>query len=313
MARATREYHHGRFADAATAYGEAAQHAERRVDRDEALYREAKSLARVGELQRAIDILEGLSRERPVSRRTGRALYDAARLRLRIGDESGAIANFKRVVIEYPDHGVASRAMHRVIEATSDPAALRAWLNHVYEVVGARDIGDDVLMQLAEMSRQDGDLEGTRAYFERVIAEHPYPHGERWDDALWRLADLDVEQGDPARAAAHLEQMLSVLESTTTPGSYTLPRFPASMLRLGILYRDDLHDHDRAAATFQRLYNELQFSTLRDDAMLEEAQMYLAAHDTDRACALLHRVADEFQEGRARRQAAELLGTACTP
>lgn len=311
MAEATRNYHHGRFAEAAHSYEVAAGAAERRVDRDEARYREAKALARTGELARAIALFDAVAEVQPPSRRTARALYDGARLRMRTDDEAGALRGFERVVLEFPDHGVSSRALRRVVDGLGDDNSVRAWLDRAYVQVGSHDIGDDILMLEAEMELRHEDREAARALFERTIAQHPYPVGQRWDDALWRLADLDEEEHEPAAAAAHLEQMLSVFETTTTPGSYTLPRFPAAMLRLGILYRDALRDQDRAAATFQRLYNEMRFSTLRDDALLEEGQMALSNGNPTRACELFHRVVDEFEVGHARRQAAELLTSSC--
>lgn len=311
MAEATRDYHHGRFAESARAYHAAAAAAERRVDRDEARYREAKALARTGELAQALVLFDAVAAVQPVSRRTARALYDGARLRLRTGDAAGALHGFQRVVLEFPDHGVSARALRRVVEALGADADVRAWLESTYSQVGTHDIGDDILVLEAEMELRHENRAAARALLERTIAEHPYPMGQRWDDALWRLADLDEEEHAPAAAAAHLEQMLSVFETTTTPGSYTLPRFPAAMLRLGILYRDGLHDPERATATFHRLYNEMRFSTLRDDAILEEGRTALSEGNPPRACELFHRVVDEFEVGSARRHATELLTSSC--
>lgn len=311
MAHGTRAYHHGRFDEARAAYANAAEHAERRVDRDEALYREAKTLQRLGRDAEALPLLDQLAVEEPPSRRTGRSLYDAGRIRLRMHDDANALRNFQAVVLRFPDHGISSRALVRVLEMMPDGPVRDAWLNEALSRVGTHDIGDDILSTQATLALEHGDRARARALWERIVEEHPYPVGQRWDDALWRLADLDELEGNPAAAAQHLERMLSLLETTTTPGSYTLPRFPAAMLRLGILFRDSLHDRARAIATFERLRSELRFSTLRDDALLEIAVTALQDGDVPRACEALSGVLGEFEVGRARRRAAELQTQSC--
>lgn len=312
MAHGTRAYHHGRFDEATLAYASAAETAERRVDRDEALYRQAKTLQRLGRDADALVLFDQIAAGVPPSRRTGRALYDAGRVRLRLHDEVHALENFQGVVVRFPDHGVSSRALVRVLALMPAGAERDAWLELALSSVGTRDIGDDILNAQASIALERGDRARARERLERIVDEHPYPVGQRWDDALWRLADMDEAEQQPAAAVAHLERMLASLETTTTPGSYTLPRFPAAMLRLGILYRDALHDRDRAIATFDRLVSELRFSTLRDDALYEKAATQLEVGDVERACTTLEGLVGEFSVGRARRRADELRTRSCT-
>jgi len=320
LARGDRHYHHGRMRDAARAYDEAARYAERRVDRDEALYREAKSLERTGDRARAIAVLDRIARERPVSRRTARALFDASLLRMEAqgeaqpGGAAAGIAGLRRLVVLHPTSGVAGRALRIVLDdfaRRDDASGAHRYLRELDARIGSTDLGDDVLVAEADLLHEAGDRAGARALLERTVREHPYPHGQRWDDAFFRLADLAEEERNPRAAAAYLERMLSVREATTTPGSYTLPRFPEAQLRLARLRRDALHDAPGAARAYRTLYEEFDDSTLRDDAMLEHAELLLGAHLDVQGCALLERVVREFEVGRARREAAREIRTRC--
>jgi tetratricopeptide (TPR) repeat protein len=318
LAAGGEHYHHGRMREAAAAYEEAARTAERRVDRDEARYRQAKALARADQIGDAIALLDQVAAARPASRRTARALFDAARLRLRRdaeGDRARAVADLERVAREHSDSGLASRALVHLLherERNREPVQVTlAWLRALDPQVAASDLGDDVLVAIAEREEARGDRAAARAALERVLDEHPYPTGQRFDDACWRLADLDEADGAYGRAVEHLERLLQYVEPTRDPGSYTLPRMPASQLRVARLLRDRLGDPERAAQAFARVYESFPTSTLRDDAMLEEGELWLTRGERARGCALLQRVADENEVGSARRRAVARLAVDC--
>jgi tetratricopeptide (TPR) repeat protein len=315
LAEARRHHHHGRMRDAAASYARAAEVAVRRVDRDEARYRQAKALERAGNLEAALALLDAVAQAKPRSRRTGRARFDAARLRLKLGDRTRAVAGLLDVVRLHPDHGLASRALVWLLRARDedgvDHASTIAWLEALYAEVGSRDVGDDLLIAIAERHLRLGDVTSARAALLRCADEHPYPTGQRFDDALWRLADLEEEHGNPAAAVAHLERLVSYAEATGTPGSYTLPRMPAAQLRIARLRRDALHDPEGARAAYRALRARFPSSTLVDDALVEEAELELARGDHTAACTLLRRALAEHEVGRARRRAARLLDTAC--
>jgi len=87
MAEAEAHQHHGRLAQAAASYATAAETAERRVDRDEARYRESRVYARLGDYEKAKQLCDELAEVDPIARRTLRARLDASRYRLLTGDE----------------------------------------------------------------------------------------------------------------------------------------------------------------------------------------------------------------------------------
>jgi len=194
----------------------------------------------------------------------------------------------------------------------SEPASERlAFLGELYERVGRSDLGDDILVFEAEVRLEAGDREGAIRALERIVREHPYPHGQRWDDALFRLADLAEEDGDFEAAIAYLARMIAPHEHTVTPGSQTAPRMPEARIRIARIYRDRLRDPSRAAAHFRATYEQFPTSTLRDDALYELGAMWLEAGDRAEGCAMLARVVQEFEVGHARRLAARRVDAEC--
>ncbi len=315
MAEATRHHHHGRMDEAARAYGEAARTAERRVDRDEAEYRQARILLRTHHDREALSMLDAIAARRPFSRRTVRALFDAALIRIDLGETDRAMESLHFNVSERPGDGPASRSLRLILDArASEPPASRlAFLRGLHDRVGESDLGDDILWYETDLLLEMGEREGAIAALEQIVREHPYPYGQRWDDALWRLADLAEEAGDYAGAIAQLRRMIDPHEQTVTPGSQTLPRMPEARLRIARIYRDRLDDPVRAAEDFTGTYEQFPTSRVRDDALYELGAMWLDRDEHDEGCAMLARVVREFEVGHARRLAAQRIERDCAP
>ena len=306
MARARRHHHHGRMLEAARAYGDAAQHAERRVDRDEARYRQAKALERARRGPRAVEILDLVAAGRPVSRRTVRALFDASVLRLELGRRAEGIEGLRALVTEHPNAGNAARALRLLLDdatARGEAAGALRLCRALYPRVRDSALGDNILYAQARLLDSTGERRGARAALERLVERYPYPHGELWDDALWQLADMAEEDGDYAGAVAELSRMVAVREWTNAPGSYTLPRFPVAQLRIARLHRDRLADPSAAARAFRATYEDFPNSTVRDDALTELGEMLIEQGERREGCELLGDVVREFETGRARRRA----------
>ncbi|HJL15325.1 MAG TPA: tetratricopeptide repeat protein [Sandaracinaceae bacterium LLY-WYZ-13_1] len=312
MREATTHHHHGRMDEAAAAWGEASRAAERRVDRDEADYRRARALLRVERTDEALAILDDLAARRPVGRRTVRARFDAALIRLDRGEAAPAMEAFEHIVREHPGDGPASRSLRLWMDHHEDePDAQLAFLRALYERVGDTDLGDDVLTFVAAIHRARGERDAAIAAYERLLEDHPYPHGQRWDETLHRLADMAVEAEDYDAAVAYLERMIAIHAHTITPGSQTLPGMPRARLRIARIYRDHLDDPDRAAAHFRGTHDRFDTSRLRDDALYELGAMWLDRGRRDEGCRVLEEVVREFEVGHARREAAERLERDC--
>lgn len=308
MANGERHAAHGRDQEAAAEFERAARAADRRVDEDEANYRQARHLEDAGDWRGALSLLDALAAREPHSRRTARATFDAATIRLEQEHEVDvAITGLERIIFEYSDEGPASRALTVLIRVRGlDMARLET----IYSQVGQTMLGDDVLNHIAHMHRDQEDSDRERAALERIVQNHPYPQGHRWDEAILRLAELDVAEGQPAAAIARLEEMLERAEGTSLIGSYTLPTFPEARMRISRLRRDQ-QELEAASSSYEQLGDDFPDSRLRDDALYEAGDMWLEAGQTERACAFFERVLEVVEVGHARRHAEGRLQSVC--
>lgn len=307
---------HGRYEEAVESFAEAADEAERRVDLDESLYRETRALLRLERYEEAVALLDTVGDRRPVSRRTSRALFEAALIRLdHLGQREQALAGFERVMRETPDDGLGTRSLYYILkdfEQRADTAGAVAFCDRLYADLGNTTLGDDLLRSKANLLLLDGDRAGARAALEELIVRYPYPYGQRWDDAIVTLAELDVEDGEPRRAIERLEVLVERNEETNLVGSYTLPSMPRAQMRIAQIYRDELEDLERASDAFEEFGDLFPRSILRDDALYQAGVMWLDAQETRRGCRLLRRVVDDFETGHARRLAEERVASDCS-
>ncbi|MCB9601372.1 MAG: tetratricopeptide repeat protein [Sandaracinus sp.] len=313
LAEGERHARHGRHDEAIAAFAHAAETADRRVDRDEARYRQSRALVDAGRYDEAVALLDEIAAVRPPSRRTGRALYDAALLRFeRLDAIPQALEGFERVVREHPDEGLGGRALHHWLGWMREHRGVEAVLATIAQldaVLSESTLGDDLLWRRHELQLAEDRRTEAVATLELLIERHPYPQGERWDDAILLLATMDLEDGRPEAAVARLEAMLERAETTTLMGSYTLPAFPEARLRIARIHRD-AGDHAAARRSYEALVDDFPDSTLRDDALYELASMQLDDGDQD-GCDTLQRVLEITDVGRSARAARERLERDC--
>ncbi len=316
MAAADRDHSAGRDEAAIADWREAADAAERRVDRDEAEHRAALSLRREGRLDEALALFSEIAARRPISRRTVRAMFEVARIQREQGHRDEANAGLRAILLEHPGDGQASRALRTLIadlrEHEGDDAAVML-LVELDAAVRETDLGDDVLTDLAQIHREHGRRDEARSLYERIVAEHAYPRGQRWDDTFMRLADMAEEDGDHEGAVRYLERMIDPHALGLPPGSYTLPHMPDGALRIAHILRDEIHDVDRAAAAFRRMHDAFPTSLLRDDALVELGEMLLDADRRDEGCAALEQAIRETEVSAAVTRARERHASACAP
>lgn len=315
LAAGEAEQHHGRYSEAAAAYGRAADNAERRVDRDEALYRQSRVLARAGDYPQAIAICDRLGASETIARRTLRARFDAARYRLLVGEEERAERDLRALAIAHPNEAAARSALRvllqRHVEAAEDKQLALAWARELEREVGRSWLGEVLLSAEAELLVELDHRNEAMTVLERQVDEHPYPKGLRWEESLWRLADLALEQGDPRRAIAYLKRMVAVQEESFFIASYTRPKFSKAALRIARIYRDELHDDEAAIDAYADLRSDFPHSLFRDDALAEEAELRFARGERERGCSLLREVLESHDVGSARRRAEARLKQDC--
>ncbi len=121
-----------------------------------------------------------------------------------LGDRAGARAALEHALRLVPDHPTALTAIAKLTTADDDP---RAFIDA--KLREAEAATDDVVrtdaLYAAGVALRDrvNDPEGARAAFERILAVRPY-HA----DAIWALAGLIEQGGDPETAARLLETRL---------------------------------------------------------------------------------------------------------
>lgn len=315
LAEGERHMGHGRHEEAAESFALAAEEAERRVDLDEALYRQTRALIELERYDEAIAILQEVADRRPVSRRTGRAMFEIALIRLdHMQQTEQAMQDFERVMREASDDGLGSRSLYYILrdyESKADSAGAIAFCDRLLVDLGNTTLGDDLLRAKANLQLLTGDRTGARASLEEIVRRYPYPYGQRWDDAIVTLAEMDVEDGQPRQAIERLEALVFRNEETNLVGSYTLPSMPRAQMRIAEIYRDELHELEAASDAYEHLLRRFPRSNLRDDALYQAGIMWLGANEKRRGCRFLERVVDDFEVGHPRRMASERIETDC--
>jgi hypothetical protein len=292
------DYAAGRFTDAAEAWLDAARAASTARDRSESRYRAATSYERARDLEHARELYTLLSNGK--SERAARSTFSLADLRLSSGDEVGGYAALEAAVRKYPSSGVANLALRRYFAFLASRGGDQAVLDYIERVepeLRTSELGEQLLY---ERARRLDDLGSTRAARDTYVAladRYPYPRGAYWDDALFRGAECDQHLGQPKGALALLERMLAARETSHMSGSYERPRFADAAYRIAELYRDALGDPAAARRAFRDVFVDFPTSTLRDDALWQEALLARRTSDTA-ACAPLSLLVGQLPDSR---------------
>ncbi|MDB4986211.1 MAG: hypothetical protein JWN04_1389 [Myxococcaceae bacterium] len=315
LTEAAAHQHHGRLKEAAESYQKAADTAERKVDKDEALYRESRTLARMGNYPEAIAICDALGAETTVARRTLRARLDAARYRLLTGEADKADNDLMTLIIDEPESSAARSALRMLavihVDEVEDKEEALSWLRQMRNDVISSTLGEPLMSAEAQLLLQLGRKEEAKIVLERQVERYPYPEGSRWDDALWQLADIALENENPKAAIGYLKQMVSKHEYSIIIGSYTRPLMSKAALRIARIYRDDLRDNDAAVDAYEVVRSEFPRSIVVDDSLAEEAELRLAQGDKSKGCDLLRELMEKHEVGSARHRAESRIASQC--
>jgi hypothetical protein len=299
FAAAARAESAGRFAEAAVDYDRASASAIRARDRDQAAWNAAEMSLRAGNSAEALSRLDALAAD-ATSEHQAEAAYHAAQWRIDHDRADRGWNDMEQVPRRFSTHGVAHVAVRRLV-AHADERGVRAGLDETRSL--ERDLGGGELAQLVSYLEAThiealGDDAQARDDYLRIADRWPYPFGSFFDDALWEASMLDEKLGRDAAAAADLERLVKERETTTIVGTYERPKYVPAMLRLGELYRDRLHDHSKARATYHRLYADFAHSTARDDALWLEAALWREDGDPATACDRLATLVHDFPDSR---------------
>lgn len=300
-AQALREYAAGRYDGAAESWLAAARSAERKKDRNEALYRAGAAYRRAGRYGDADRVFSQLLEASPRASRAARAAYDRAVDAIEHGDAEQGWHLLDRALADYPDAGTAGPAVDRILRKAEDDGgvkAARAALDRLIKRLDDHEISEHLHFRYAGLLEADGQLAAARDRYVYCADRFPYPLGRFWDDALWKAADLEDRLNRPAEAIALLERMLREREPSSLNGTYHRPRMAAAQMRVGELYRDRLHDGAAARRAFRRVATDFSVSVFVDDALWSEARLARAAGDERSACQALDLLVDVRKDSR---------------
>jgi tetratricopeptide (TPR) repeat protein len=298
-AAAARAESAGRLAEAVDAFDHAAATAVRDRDRDQAHWSAADVLSRAGRLAEAVARLDAMARD-GTSEHQAEAAYRASLLRIEHGDADRGWRDLEDVPRRFPSHGVSHVAVRRLVQHADEQGtqAALAELSALERDLGKTDLAQLVTFLSAQHLEGLGDDTAARDAYLRIADRWPYPFGPFFDDALWQASLLDEKLGRPQAAVDDLERLVAVRETTTILGSYERARYVPAMFRIGDLYRDALHDHAKARATFHRLYTDFAHSTKRAEALWREAAVWREDGDAATACDRLSTLVHEFPDSR---------------
>lgn len=265
-------YAQGQFDVAAERWLSAADRASSARDRSDARYRAAASYERAGRIEDArkwyVMLASGKSERAP------RATFALADLHLKGGDAAGGMAELEAAIRKYPSSAIAGLALRRYFSALAEQGGDQAVLDYIQRVepeLSGTDLAEQLLYERARRLDARGDSAGASNAYIALADRFPYPYGALWDDALLRGADCELRLGKPENAIALLERMLRARETSHLSGSYERPHFADAAYRVAELYRDTRHDPDAARRAFRGVFVDYPTSTLRDDALWQEA------------------------------------------
>jgi tetratricopeptide (TPR) repeat protein len=265
-------YAHGQFANAAERWLSAAEGASSARDRSEARYRAAASYERAGRVEDAAKWYRVLARGK--SERAPRAAFALAELRLSSGDMAGGLVELESAIRRYPSSAIAALSLRRYFSALAEQGGDQRVLQYIERVepeLGRTDLAEQLMYERARRLELLGaSVEAVNAYV-AVADRFPYPYGAYWDDALLRAADWEKRLGRPENAIALLERMLRARETSHLSGSYERSHFADAAYRLAELYRDAKGNREAARRAFRAVFVGYPTSTLRDDALWQEA------------------------------------------
>lgn len=277
----------GRLDEAARAFDLAHRRADRVKDRDEALLLLARTQEAQGRPADAAATYRRLVDARPPGPRAVHAAFDLARLAGAAEGEPVQDAMERELVARHPDSGLSVAALSRIVARrrdVSDWEGLGRVLDQLAPAVRGTPMEQPVDVERARALEARGQLEEALALYLATARRHPYPHGPRTDDALFRASQIEERLGRWDRAIAHLREMLGPREASYSAASYERPKFPAAQMRIALLLRDRVGDRAAARAELVRLVDGFPDSTMRDDALWIAARMARDDGDADQAC-----------------------------
>ena len=300
LADARAAQHDGRFDAAAAKFEEAAKSAKHPRDAVYTQYEAALAWERAGDFARAAAELDAIAKAKPANAYSAQAAFKGAML-ARTRDEAEGLRRLEQVTIEFPETGVAQVALGLVLRHDDETVGAEGALAHAERIaprVKSTKVEEKALYERARRLDTLGRTEAARDAYVDVATKYPYPFGGFNDDALFRAAEMEEKLGRPIEAIAQLERLISQREVSGLLGSYERPRYLPALLRIAQIYEEKLNDRASARTALHRLYTEFTTSTMRDDALWREAELWRKDGDVSTSCDRLATLTSDFPDSR---------------
>ena len=238
-----------------------------------------------------------------------RACYSECRALLEIPDIPTALTCARDFLIKHPNYALAPSLVRKVANSFgSNSQYLEGadWLAGLLEAVRQTDVWDSIQFERARLFREAGMTPLEEDALNHVVELGRWG-SQLWDNALWRLIEIQHAYGNDQKEETLLLQMLSRKVESRLIASYNSPYYDDALFRLGALYRRR-NELNKAYSAFWRL-STWDTSRLRDDALLQCAEIKRDTDEPQKACSLLKRLITEFAESSSVRKAKKLSDT----
>lgn len=314
--RALRDGDAARALDAYGALRETAPDDRARIDTEQG---RAEALLALGHREEAARAYLAASRSTEDRETRARLVFRAARV---VYDQpetqEDGLAAMTRILERYPDTVAGLRSLQYLQQHFGGTPEGRDWLLRFYrehfEALRGSPLADNLIFEAAQIHAArrtpDDDRAALKLLTDLTIA---YPRAALWDDALWRLADVQHRLGLTREELGTLQTLVRTREKPMFFGNYETLYYHRGQYRIARLLRDDLGDLPAATEAFEVFVREYPFSKWYDDALFQLAQLYLGAGRADDARAVAERLAKERPESRWVNRTRELVRLGVDP
>jgi len=146
-----------------------------------------------------------------------------------------------------------------------------------------------LLLRAAEILDADlGDLEGALVPLERIRTS--FPHSTRVDEAEMKAAEILRKLKRPQKALLRYRAIIDTESTSLIVGDYNSTKLDDAYYQTAETYRIDLRDGDAAIAGYEALIEHVPLSRFIDDALMQEARIWTARGDANKAKAIMERM-----------------------
>jgi len=270
---------------------------------------QGRLLVKVGDYENARKIFEWVEENAMDYSDRGRALYEKGLIEEKIGNREEEKKIFLQFIKKYPEHGLCSIALKKImfiVEESSGREGLRSFLESLLADALKTSFGDDILWELAKLEKKAGNFERAENYLLEIDKKYPYPKGGTAFDYLFLLAEMEKERGNYEKAIQWLRKVEKTGEIPHLIGSYGESDKAKTLLALGKIYLEDLHQPDKAFKEFMKLV-KLDFKTSSDDGLWWASQALFSQGNEKEACDLLRKLVKKYEYSNFKRESLSVL------